>query len=283
MPTPGEIVFNFILPALIVAGGLWLFPKPWIGAIVVSAAFALADSGIAGRPHWPPGSGDASFWLVWFTIPIALLGLLDALLKPPHWLRAGLLFVLVRLCARLLLAPLTAHAAPVDLWSMEIWLDALGAAVVVWWLGMETLAGQPAPLFSIVLFIVCAGAAAVLGLSNDIKPSQAAAALTGMAIMTVLASFWRHAALDHGLALAFAMPLFGLFTLVHFYYYTEPPAASVALLAIAPLLALGFGGRRWAIRLIPVVLTVAAAVGLSARQFLQLQEAHKAAAQSEDY
>jgi hypothetical protein len=64
---------------------------------------------------------------------------------------------------------------------------------------------------------------------------------------------------------------------VHFYSYTEPPGVAVGLYLAAPLLAFVSDlpacrswnkKRRWTARLVPVLLALAAAAGLTARQFL---------------
>jgi hypothetical protein len=275
LPNLSDIFFDFLLPALIVAAAWVIAWRPkhngrWIGALAVSGGFAIAYCGIGGAPHWPPGSGDASFWLIWFTAPTALLGLLDALIKPPLWLRAIILLFLVGAAAKALAAPLGSNG-PTSQYLAIWWL-----AAVICWLAWESLAARKAgALGPVVLALTLAASAAVLALSNNIKPSQGAAALTGMAIAAGVLTFIRHGiSLDRGAMLAWIVPLLGLFLFVHLYSYTEPPTACVVLILLAPILALAgdlprLRRGRWAMILAPVVLALAVAVGLSARQFLQ--------------
>ena len=275
MPTVADILIEFFLPALIAAGGLLLGFKlgrwaTWLGPIACAGAFALADCRIVGTPRWPPGTGDASYLVIWFMIPLAVLGILDQLLRPPIFLRALIVIMLFRLAIRALLAPV----AQKDLESI---VDSLSLAALIWWLAMESLAsrrpGAPVP---IVLFLTFAGSAGILALSNDIKPSQAGASLAAISAGIAVASWLMpRIALERGpiliLAVAFLAPL----VLVHFYYYTEPPAGAVVLLLAAPLFAwiaeLDAILRwrpvwRWLARLGPVVLALAIAAGLCVQQ-----------------
>ena len=290
MPNISDILRDFVVPALIVAAafaiGWWPGGKGrdgrWIGAIAVSAAFAAAYCAIGGTPRWPPGTGDASYWLIWLAAPTALLGWLDALLRPPTWLRAGLLLVLMRIAAAIIIAPLvprSGDSAMSTLWLMQISLDVVALAATVWWLAWETLAVRPATggMFTpVLLVVVLAGAAAILGLSNNVKPSQVVVALAGTAIVAVLAAWRWQVKLDRGAMLAWSVPLPLLLLFVHFYSYTEPPAVCVVLLLATPLLAFAGDlpmfrdwrpGWRWTVRLAPVVLALAAAAGMTARAF----------------
>jgi hypothetical protein len=275
LPKLSDIFVDFILPALIVAAALAIAWRPkrngrWIGALAVSAGFAIAYSGIGGSPHWPPGSGDASYWLIWFTVPTAVFGLFDAIVKPPSWAGALVLWILILPAIKAMAAPLGPHGASAA--EIAIWT----AMAVIWWLAWESLAArQPGPLAPTLLALALAASAAVMGVSNNIKPSQGAVALTGMAIAAlILSCLIRGIYLDRSAMLGWIIPLLGLFLFVHLYSYTEPPTASVVLILLAPILALaadlpGLRRGRWAMILVPVILALAAAVGLSARQYLQ--------------
>jgi hypothetical protein len=285
LPTPKEILLDFVLPAILTGVALLVgwFPRRngrWIGAIAFSAGFALADCQIAGTPHWPPGTGDAAFWIVWFIVPIAFLGLLDALLRPPYWLRAMLLFVLVRLGTAILIAPVIPKSgadANGTNWSMGIWLDSFAAATAIFWLGLETLAERtPGTLLPILLTLTFAGAAAVLGLSDNVRPSQECAALAGLAMAAAILARPLRLAFDRGAVLAAIVPMMGMFAFAHFYSYNEPPVASIALLLLAPLLAWCGETKwvkesgptiQWIMRIIPVLLCLAAAIFVTAHQF----------------
>jgi hypothetical protein len=302
MPTATDILLGFILPAILVGVAMVIgwWPKRdgrWIGAIEFSVAFALAACSIAGAPRWPPGTGDASSWLVWFTIPIGLLGFLDALLRPPTWFRALLLFILVRIGAGLLIAPTIQNSgtqALSTLWSMNVWIDCMAAAAVIFWVSLETLAGRVSGVtIPLLLFLTFGAAAAIFGLSDNAKQSEEAAALSGLALAVVILARPLRISADRGMVLAAFVPLVGMLTFVHVYSYTEPPPTSVALLLLAPLLGWcgelpavkGMGaGKQWAIKLIPVLLLLAAAIGITARQFLQSSDAAaKQSSQQQDF
>jgi hypothetical protein len=275
VPTIGDILLEFLLPALIVAAGFFFGFKlgrwgQWLFTVACAAGFALADCRIAGTPRWPPGNGDVSYWIIWFSIPLAALGILDSLLRPPLFVRALVILMLARLAIRALLAPVE----PKDI---ELIVDALSLVATVWWLAMESLAQRrPGMTMPLVLFLTFAGAAGLLALSNNIKPSQAAATLAAMSAgISIVAWIMPQLSLAQGPILVLGVPLLALLVLVHFYYYTEPPLASVVLLLTAPLFAwLGEWDAilrlrpawRWLIRLTPVVLALALAAGWCVRQ-----------------
>ena len=290
MPTGPEILFDYVLPSLIVGVGLAL-NRAWLTGLAVAIAWIVAACGIGGTPHWPPGSGDASYWLVWVSVPIAVLALLDALLKPPIWLRLPALLVLFGGCEALLLRPLAAHPPSLA----GVWLIAIAAGAGLWWTSIEVCAQRFSGGFSGALVALqFAGAAAVLGISNDIKPSQECVALMGTALAAAMATgLWRRRLpLARGPALVWAVPLAGTFIVVHFYYYTEPPAAAVGLVLVSPILAfiadlplLRRQGRRWqaTIRLAAMLLAIGAAAGLSARQAAAANQPGQTGSQNADY
>lgn len=276
-----EIFRNFMLPALIVVAALaigWWRGRDgrWIGGIAIAGAAAAAQCAIGGSPRWPPGTGDAAFWLVWFCAPVAVLGFFDALLRPPDWLRALILLIIARLGVRALLAPLAAHASADVAWGMEMWVDGISAAAVLWWFTLETQAERlPGATVPLILAVVAGGCAVMFGKTDNVKPAQAAMALAAIGLAAA-ALGWRVRSLSlaRGGVLAFIVPLLGLMVFVHFYSYTEPPLISCGLILAAPLLAwaghlpgvrrLG-SAWRFAVRLILVAIVVALAVTLTVR------------------
>jgi hypothetical protein len=178
---------------------------------------------------------------------------------------------------------------------MNIGLDLAALPATLWWAALETLADQnPGPFTPLILTLTLFGIGGALALGNDIKPSQLAVALGGMAAAaTAIAWKWKTISLSRGAILAWTIPVLGTLAIVHFYYYTEPPAPAVALLLLAPLLAFcgdlppvrGLGRRaRLTVRLAPVVLEVLAALGIAARQFFHSQtNESKNASQQDEY
>jgi len=266
-----------------------------MGGMAVSAAFAVAYIAIGGKPRWPPGSGDASFWLIWFTVPTAGVGLFDALvlrrLKSWQWVRALLPWVLARIALELLTAPLAKTIGP----GLGSTLYSLSTLFLLWFVVWETMAERiPGTFVPILMTITLAATGAVLVLSANVKPSQGVVAMTGTAVVAVVLGWLRpKMTLDRGAILAFIFPLLGLLAFVHYYSYTEPTYGSVGLILIAPVLALAGDLpaarrwsplRRWTLRLVPVALALAGAIALSVRQYLQSEApAAQHAGQQDEY
>lgn len=283
MPTPGEIFLQFVLPALLVGVALligWWKTRNgrWIGAIAISGGFALSACGIGGLPHWPPGSGDASFWLVWFAIPVGLLGLLDALFRPPIYLRVILVFLLLRIESGEILAAMLSR--PVSSGGVSpLWLYCFATFGTVIWLLLETLAARASGMtLGVTLTFLFAFAGAILGISDNVKASKEAVAIMGMSIAATVLARPLKICFDRSILLAVLVPLLGILVFVNFYSYTPPPIGSVILLLIAPISAWcgdlpGIKkwrpGKRLALRLIAVGLSLAAAFAVTAHDVLQ--------------
>jgi hypothetical protein len=285
LPRPIDILIDFVLPALIVAAGMglawWRGDGRWMGGVAVSAAFAVAYIAIGGKPRWPPGTGDASYWLIWFTVPTAMVGLIDALLlrrlRSWQWLRAALPYFLALVAINLLVGPLTRGPA-----GIHVNAYALSSAFIIWFVAWETLAEKNSgPTVPILMVLTLAATGLLLVLSANVKPSQGVVAMTGTAVVAAgLAWLNPKLTLDRGAILAWSVPLLGLLAFVHYYSYTEPPFGSVAMILCTPVVALvgelpaarrWSPVRRWTLRLVPVVLVLGAAVGLSVRQYFQAE------------
>src|SRR5277367_6697910 len=92
MPPISYLLTAFVLPAVIVAAGIW-FRCRWLNAIIFPIAFVIAEWKIHGRLPGAPGTGDAGYWIIWFAMPLLILGLLDSIFRPPIAVRAGIFFV----------------------------------------------------------------------------------------------------------------------------------------------------------------------------------------------
>jgi len=277
------ILLGFLLPALIAAVGL-AWGWRWIGPAVVCGAFALAFWKVRQAPGWPPGRADVVDWIFYFAVAIGLLGTIDALLRPPLWLRAVLLVVLWRIMVRTLLQRLAADSLPVP---AEQAIDLTTLAALLWWLGLENLAEKNPSFIAPLLLAILSGASAVLLFGwGTMEEAKLAAAIGGISLAATAACvIRRRSSPPRGAASALGLVL--LLLLVHGYFYApdELPAAQQiysGIFLVSPLLAFAGdlpGPRRWrppwrlAARLLPVLLAVGAAAACSAHDFLQAQNA----------
>lgn len=281
MPTLGQIVQIFALPSLIVAVGLliawwpasWKRDGRWMGAIAIGGGFAFASSGIFGHPRWPPGTGDASYRLVYLAHAVAVAGLLFWVIRLSASTGGAIVFLCICLGVDWLAAPLRIKLGSAD----GFWLIGLEAIATASWRIFESLSRRMEGWMLATLFALeFAGWAAVLGMSNNVKCSQACATIAAMAMVAAVLAVRLRLALDRGPVWVWIAMLYFLLAFVYLYSYTQPPAPSVVLLLIAPVLA--FAGDlplarrlkpRWrvAVRLIPAFIAVGIAVEITAQQF----------------
>jgi hypothetical protein len=287
-----QILTGYILPALVIVAGLIIAWRPWqkppradgrwIAPPLMAAMFFLAFVQLSRVPKWPPGTGDVTNWIAYFVVPAGLLGLLDALLSPPSWLRFGLLVVLSRLAVRALLLPLVIRTKALSGVEAENWIDGLSIAIAILWLSTDALAekvrGISVPL---VLFLFATGAAIYLVLSENLSMGFVAGSIAALSAAAAVATFWpnggRMISLSQGAVLTLIVPLVGLLICGYFYGPEDPSPMSQwagAILLSAPILAWAGdlpGVRRspnWArlcVRLLSVILAIGIAIGLSAK------------------
>jgi hypothetical protein len=295
MPPISTILLGFLVPALATAFGLaaaWrVWDKSatvdgrWIGGPLFGLAFGMAFWNLRARPHFPPGTGDVIEWVFYLAVGLGILGFLDALLRPPVWLRAIGLLILWRLVIRVMLWPLI----PGSLILWEEWIDFLGLAAIAWWWSLETVTREsPGLAGPLLLLILSIGAAAILTSWHIVGSATAAAGAAAICVAATAAAAWRgRISLERGAATAIALPLLAL--LIHGYFFTSDTLTPgqqffAGLVLISPMLALAgdlpFAVKcrplwRLAIRLLPVILAVGAAAAWSLHQYAQADQAQQ--------
>jgi hypothetical protein len=251
----------------------------WIFGPLTAGAFGIAYWTFEPKPAWPPGA-NVVYLLFYFALVAGILSLADAILKPPLWLRAGVLLLSWRLAVRLLLASqVPRYLSEV---SAELWIDFLTVAVLAWWLMFENLAERVSGVTTPLLLAAVAGVSAILLMMDlHIQSSGAlAGALTGLSIAAAVLGFW-NSRISFSRGFAQTVVLILQLALIHGYFYTNDdwtPARQIraAVLLAAPLLA--FIGdlpplRRlrpsWRLlaRAIPVILALGFVAAGAARDF----------------
>jgi hypothetical protein len=296
--TPLQILTGLVLPAVIVGLGLALAWRPWrgragadvrwISAPLAAGGFAIAYWNFEPKAGWPP-TANIIYLLLYFAAPIAVLGMADALLKPPLWLRTYLLMLLWWLAVSLLLRPLMNQ--PNHGFAPEMWIDAMSLITVMWWLTFERLAehspGVTAPL---LLALFSCGGAVLLALGWHIQSSATmAASLMGMSIAAaVLGACSSRVSFSRGFAQTIVLLL--QLVLIHGYFYTDDALTArqelwAALFAMAPLLA--FIGdlpllrrrppaARLAARVLPLVILLGIICALTVRDYVHAEQSQSA-------
>jgi hypothetical protein len=276
MLPPSIIFLGFILPAILVGAALLWGPR-WLGAAAVSGAFALAFWKVREAPGWPPV--DVFAWIFYFAVTLGLLGVADELLAPPIWVEAAVLVIVLRLMLRTLLGRL----APQSLSNTELEqaIDLTTLIAAAWWIGLEQLARlRPGFVAPVALVILSAGTAVLLYCWGTALEAQLAATLFGVSVAATAASFFpRCGGLPRGVAGTIGMIL--ILKLTHAWFYSPDPFSPAeqiyaGVFLISPLLAFagdlpGIARRRAsgrvAVRLIAVLLAVAAASALTVRDY----------------
>jgi hypothetical protein len=239
---------------------------------------------------FPPN--DAVQWIFWFTIPLAILAVIDSFLVPPTWPRFVVIILLWRLAMRAIIGRLVPSSiSPQD---EEFWIDAGSAIVLIWWLSLDALATQikgiTAPL---LLSILCTGVGLFIFMTLHIQREGMLGISLGIISFATAVATWRNPkiTLARGGAQTIVLLLMSLLTFAWFFTNdTLTPAQNwrAAALMAAPLLA--FAGdlpaiarlrpsaRFNLIRILIVGLIVAIVAGLSVKDYVQAERASAAAA-----
>jgi hypothetical protein len=295
MPTISTIVVGFVLPVFLTAAGLavaWRVWNPratadgrWIGGPLLGAALAMAFWNLRAKPHFPPGTGEVIEWFFWLAVGLGILGWFDAVARAPFWLRAIVVLFIWRLAMRLMLWPLMTGTLSLP----EEWIDFLSLGAMVWWWSVETVAANSSGLSApLLLLILCGGSAAMLASWHIVGSAMVAAAVAMICGGVAVIAFWRgRVSLDRGAVGAVALTLLAL--LVHGYFYTGDTLSRsqqifAVVLLVSPMLALGGDlpaaaklrpGWRLAVRLLPVILAVGVAAGMSLREAARADQAQQ--------
>jgi len=239
MLTARDLLLGVVAPAVMAAAILRLARRPAAGAggsvaaggLAVALGYAVGHLGPRGIGPVPPV--EASQWLPYLALGAAALCALEPLLAGRAALhRLGGLALLVAGLVLLLRAKTTYGWTAAE---SAVWLGALALMLLGLWLELEWVVPALPPLSGwIVLVVVCVGGAIALAASGSLLlgllGGALAAACGGAAFTAALAT-------GHGFerrsAIAPTVILAGLLAIG--YFYSELPAASAALLAIAPL------------------------------------------------
>jgi hypothetical protein len=293
--TIGQFLAGLILPAVLVAVGIALAWRPWNRAAGADARWILAPFAAAGftaayfafEPHlgWPP-TANVIYCIFYFAMVVSALGFLDAILKPPLWLRAIILLILWRLAIRLLLMNQIPRliSAP----AAEVWIDSSSFVTLCWWLVMENLADRsPGAAVPLLLTLFCAVGAIILAMALHIQSFGAlAGSLAAMSVAALVLSLsCSRITFSRGLAQIIVLILQVL--LVHGYFYTDDTLTTaqqtwLALFLASPLLA--FIGDlpplhrsrpawRLAARALPVAVLLSVITGVTVRDYLHAEHA----------
>lgn len=206
MPAISTIVLGFVLPVLFTAIVLAIagHNRRWIIAPVFGAAVGTAFWSLRARPHLP-GTGDVIEWVFWLAVALGVLGALDAILRPPFWMRALFLLFIWRMAIRLMLWPLI----PATLTLPEEWMDFLSLAALAWWWTLEKVSeSSPGLLAPLLLLILSIGSAAILTSWHIVGSATVAAGIAAICAAAALAALFRsRISLDRGGAAAVGLTL----------------------------------------------------------------------------
>jgi hypothetical protein len=277
MPDPGPLLLGIVVPFLVAGAVLLLgarlaavrgkaFPAGSFEGLAVGLGYAAGHTIPAGAPALPPL--DSTDWLFWLALAAAAVSLGAAFLPVAgRWLWIP----------RVALAAAVPHFVLKPLRGSEGLglLEAIGwpAAILAWCAALDRLAvRRPGVSLPLVMVMVATASAAAFLISHSLILGQHAAELAAaLAPVLLFALFSRPASLSGGGILAAGTVLGGLWLAGWAY---DLPAASAALLALAPLAAwLAEVGpfRRLAprsalfLRLAAVALLLAAAVAIAWR------------------
>jgi len=156
-----EIIFAFIVPVILTAAFLIASAKSklaWLTIVGLAIAVAIAFLGAHSIPKFPPNSVEG--WLVYLLAAAIVVGMIDWIARPPAIVRTLLALVLFVLTTWLLLRPLQHSMTPMIRWT---WIIALAALVTIWWMLLDTFAGDsPSGLILALAGLAAAGAAILL-------------------------------------------------------------------------------------------------------------------------
>ena len=279
MLTGRELIHALLVPVL-VAGlvttiGRWR-RWPWAMPVAAGAGF-LAGYGLLGLPALPPR--DGTDWLFWLTIPLALLGVVEATFSRRwSWIFGA---AAAGLIALVLLLPLmrVGSVPPASAWATILALAAFAAGVV---LMLRFAIDRLGPVATLAGLCITVGGAGVIVMSSNLRivgiyGLAAAAALAPVALLS------RDLRAARGVSLFATALVAGL--LVAGRYYPDPGVtwthfilvlAAPLLLPVAAIVPMKRHGLRAVIAVVAVTVFIGAIVVPSAL-------AAKKAAESDPY
>jgi hypothetical protein len=230
---PAVLAAVLVSGVFAIAGRLWRASN-WADALALGAGYACGHLVTAGWPALPPG--EATQWLPYFAIIVAIIGVLDTLLRPPGWIRAGVWFLCCAGILRLLLASKFQYG-----WSLlggTAWVAVLAAGMLVLTIFFDWAAQRDASIsVPLIVTIVAGGTGLALMFSGSLLLGQLAIVLAAASGAIVLVGFLLPNSVNgRGIAPVASAVLAGLW--LSGYYFAELPPATALLLAAAPIPAL---------------------------------------------
>jgi hypothetical protein len=263
---PGILVALLVSGVLTIVGRLWK-ANSWADAIAVAAGYAAGHMVTAGWPAFPPI--EATQWLPFLGIAVAILAVFDTLLRPPGSIRAVLWFLCCAGILSLLLASKLQYG-----WSLfagVLWIAALAAAMLVLTCFLDRAAQRDASIsLPLIVVIVAGGTGIALMLSGSMLLGQLALVLTGaFGAIVLVGALLPNTINGRAIAPVSATLLCGLW--LSGYFFSELPSVSGLLLLVSPIPALmlvlfdesGNPRRGLLLRAILVAVPVALAVFLA--------------------
>jgi hypothetical protein len=238
MTIVSTLIWNLLAPALVsalmVALGRRLARAGWKARWGVAAGlglgYFLGHWGILG---WPPFPGvDTKDWVAWLALMAALIGIFEASRSPSVWITWGIRAVFVAAFLTLVLRSKVQQSWAVG--ESIACLGGLGIVLLASWWNLESQAERiPGPGWMFHLGLISAGWAAVQVLSGVASFGQ----LDGVLASTALGAL-PVIGLRPGLALSRGGPAVATTVVSGLgltgYFYSEVPALSAILLALAP-------------------------------------------------
>ena len=263
---PGILVALLVSGVITIVGRLWR-ANSWADAIAIAIGYAAGHVVATGWPAFPPI--EATQWLPYFGMSVAVLAVFDTLLRPPGSLRAVLWFLCCAAILSLLLASKFQYA-----WSFFVgvlWIAGLATAMLVLTSLLDKAAQQDASIsFPLIVAIVAGGTGLALMLSGSLLLGQLALVLAAaFGAIVLVGTFLPNAINGRGIAPVSATLLCGLW--LSGYFFSELPSVSGLLLLVSPIPALmlvlfdesGNPRRGLLLRTILVAVPVALAVFLA--------------------
>jgi hypothetical protein len=230
---PGILVALLVSGVITVVGRLWK-ANSWTDAIAVGVGYAVGHVVTAGWPALPPI--EATQWLPYFGIGVAVLAIIDTLLRPPGSVRAVLWF----LCSAGILLLLLNSKFQYG-WSLFVgvlWIAGLATALLVLTGFLDRTAQRDASIsLPLILAIVAGGTGLALMLSGSMLLGQLAFVLAGaFGAVVIVGMLLPNAINGRGIAPVSATLLCGLW--LSGYFFSELPPVSALLLLVSPIPAL---------------------------------------------
>jgi hypothetical protein len=249
-------------------GRLWR-TSDWADAVALGVGYACGHVVTAGWPALPPA--EATQWLPYFAIGVAIVGVVDTLLRPPGSLRAMIWFLCCAGLLRLLLSSKFQYGW--SFWGGALWVVVLAAGMLVLTLFFDKAAQRDASVsVPLIVAILAGGTGFSLMLSASLLLGQLAIVLAAAAGAIVLVGFLLPNAVNgRGIAPVASAVLVGLW--LSGYFFAELSSATGLLLAASPIPALmlvlldesGNPRRGLLLRAVLVAVPVALAVFLAFR------------------